>query len=183
MKKSIFLALCFFMALGPIIAQKHFTRAGNVSFYSDAPLEKIEAKNTSATSVLDTESGRMEFAILIKAFQFKKALMQEHFNENYMESSKFPKATFKGDIVNKEEVDFSKDGSYPAKVKGTLNIHGKAQEVEIDGTINIKDGQIAADSSFEVAVADYDIKVPSVVRDNIAETVRVDINVQYEPLK
>lgn len=183
MKNVCFLALCLFMTLNSIKAQKFFTRSGNVSFYSDAPLEKIEAKNTNTTSVLDTESGRIEFAILIKAFQFKKALMQEHFNENYMESSKYPKATFKGEIVNKSEVNFSQDGTYPAKVKGTMNIHGKAQEMEAEGTFTVKNGQITASSTFEVTVADYDIKVPSVVRDNIAEIVRVDVNANYEPLK
>ena len=183
MKQSILLFLIFVLSIGVADAQKYFNRSGKVSFFSDAPLEEIEAKNTSATSVLDTQSGRVEFAILIKAFQFKKALMQEHFNENYMESSKYPKATFKGQIINANEINFSKDGEYPAKVKGTLTIRGKSQETETDGTISVQAGQISATSSFEVAIADYDISVPSVVRDNIADIVRIDVNVNYEPLK
>ena len=166
-----------------IHAQKYFTRTGNIVFSSDAPLEKIEASNQKATSVLDVATGKMEFAILIKAFQFEKALMQEHFNENYMESDKHPKAKFKGEIVDVSIVDFTTDGSYPVKVKGNLTIHGATNEVETDGTIVIKDGKISAASTFEVAVADYNIEIPKVVRDNIAKIVSITVNVDYELFK
>ena len=98
MQKFFFLLATILLLGGTVNAQKYFTREGKVTFISEAPIEKIEAVNQSATAVLDTESNRIEFAILIKAFQFEKALMQEHFNENYMESSTFPKATFKGQI-------------------------------------------------------------------------------------
>ena len=94
MQKNLFFLLLATLFCLNLSAQKFFTREGKISFYSDAPMEKIEAHNQQATSVIDIESGRMEFAVLIKAFQFEKALMQEHFNENYMESSKYPKATF-----------------------------------------------------------------------------------------
>ena len=86
------------MGSSALLGQKYFTKDGKVSFYSDALMEKIEAHNTKAASVIDAENGQMEFAVLIKAFQFEKALMQEHFNENYMESSTYPKASFKGKI-------------------------------------------------------------------------------------
>ena len=125
----------------------------------------------------------MEFAVLIKAFQFEKALMQEHFNENYMESDKYPKAIFKGAIVDASTVDFSKDGDYPVKVKGKLTIHGVTNEVETDGTIDVKDGKISASSNFEIAVADYKIKIPSVVKDNIAKTVQIVVDMNYELFK
>lgn len=163
-------------------AQKYFTKEGKITFSSDASMEKIEAHNNSATSVIDVESGRMEFAVLIKAFQFEKALMQEHFNENYMESSKFPKATFKGKVVNMDKVNLGKDGIYPAKVKGELTIHGVTKEVETSGDFEVKDGNISALASFEVAVADYDIEVPAVVRDNIAKTVLINVDVNYQKL-
>ena len=164
-------------------AQKYFTREGKVSFTSEAPLEKIEAQNEKATSVLDASSGQMQFAILIKAFQFEKALMQEHFNENYMESSKFPKAIFKGQIADMSGLDFRQDGTYEVVVKGAMTIRGIAKEIEVPGTIAIKDGVISANSTFELTVADFDIKIPKVVRENIAKTVEVTVNIDYEPLK
>ena len=113
MKKFLFSLAIMALTIGSADAQKYFTRSGKISFYSDTPMEKIEAKNGSATSVLDTESGKMEFAVLIKGFQFAKSLMQDHFNENYMESSKYPKALFKGEISNIDDVDFGHDGQLP----------------------------------------------------------------------
>ncbi len=182
-KNLMLTGLLILMGLGPVMAQKYFTREGKVSFYSDAPMEKIEANNNSATSVIDAESGRMEFAILIKAFQFEKALMQEHFNENYLESDKYPKGTFKGKIDNLDAVDFSKDGTYPVKVSGELTIHGETKTIEADGEISIAGEQLKASSSFEIAVADYKIEIPGVVRDNIAKKVRIDVSCDYQPLK
>lgn len=182
MVKIIICLMLLMPAFTSIEAQKYFTRDGNISFFSDAPLEKIEATNSKATSVLDAASGKMEFAVLIKAFQFEKALMQEHFNENYLESDKYPKATFKGDITNIKSVDFSKDGEYEVKVKGDLTIHGETKSIESPGKIIVKNGNVTANSSFEVAVADFNISVPAVVRDNIAKTVRIDVSVNYEEL-
>lgn len=183
MKNLFLLSLLLILGLQSLQAQKYFTREGNISFYSDAPLEKIEAHNQKATSVLDAASGKMEFAVLIKAFQFEKALMQEHFNENYMESSQFPKAAFKGRITDLSKVDFSKEGEYETTVKGELTIKGVTKEVEAPARFAIKSGQISAESSFEATVADFDIKIPSVVRENIAKTVRIDVKVDYQLLK
>ena len=181
MKKIIFsLIAVLAVAISSADAQKYFTRSGKISFYSDAPLEKIEAVNNNATSVIDAESGKMEFAVLIKGFQFEKSLMQEHFNENYMESSKFPKALFKGEITNLDAVNFKEDGEYAADVKGDLTIHGVTQPKEAAGTITIKDGKISATSKFEITVADHEIEIPSVVRDNIAKTVLVKVEMGYE---
>jgi len=131
---------------------------------------------------LDVATGKMEFAVLIKAFQFEKALMQEHFNENYLESDKYPKSTFKGEITNIKSVDFSKDGEYEVNVKGELTIHGETKAIEAPGKIIVKNGNVTANSSFEVAVADFNISVPAVVRDNIAKIVRIDVSVNYEEL-
>lgn len=172
------------MVLGAVSvdAQRYFTREAKVDFSSEAPLEKIEAHNGSATSVLDISTGQMEFAVLIKAFQFEKALMQEHFNENYMESDAFPKSTFKGKIINAQEVKWTVDGSYPVKVAGTLTIHGVSNEVSAEGTIKVVGGVISASSSFSVAVADYDIEIPAVVRENIAKVVVINILADFQPL-
>jgi hypothetical protein len=166
-----------------VLAQKYFTRDGNISFYSDAPMEKIEAHNKKATSVIDVETGQMEFAVLIKSFHFEKALMQEHFNENYMESSKYPKAKFRGEVLNMESVNLTENGEYPVNVTGALTIHGETNDIETTGTFTVKDGVISAFSTFEVFVADYKIDIPKIVRDNIARVVKIDVDIQYEELK
>lgn len=180
MKKTILSICIFIMSLTAIHAQKHFTRSGEIFFYSDAPMEKIEAHNNTVTSVIDLENGRMEFAVLIKAFQFEKALMQEHFNENYMESSKFPKASFKGQVQNLSDIDFAKDGTYEADIKGDLTIHGETKNVETKGTFVIKNGQISANSTFIILVADYGIKIPAVVKENIAKEVKIEVLCDYQ---
>jgi hypothetical protein len=161
-------------------AQQYFTRAGHIAFTSDAPLEKIEAVNKSAVSIIDLETGQMEFAVLIKAFQFEKALMQEHFNENYLESNTFPKAVFKGRIENYTPISLSEDGEYPVSVKGRITIHGVTRELITEGKLLVRNGQLAARSGFELIVADFDIKIPKIVRDNIARTVKVLVEVNYE---
>lgn len=182
MKKITIAIACLLMAGTVLHAQKYFTREGKVAFFSSTPIEDIEAHNSKATSVLDTENGRMQFAILIKAFQFEKALMQEHFNENYMESSTYPKATFKGAVKNWDAIDISKDGEYPITVTGDMTIHGVTQPVESSGILKVSGGNISASSEFPVTVADYDIEIPSVVRDNIAKEVKVSVAIDYEPL-
>lgn len=179
---SLFIVLIA-LSVSSLSAQKYFTRNGKVSFFSDAPLEKIEAHNNQATSVIDTETGKMEFAILIKAFQFEKALMQEHFNENYMESSQYPKSTFKGQITDDSQVDFGTDGAYEVTVSGEISIHGVTKEIEAPGKIIVDGEKISATSTFELTVADFDIKIPSVVWDNIAKTVEVSVDMDYQPLK
>jgi len=183
LKKCILFALFGLFAVSALNAQRYFTREGKVSFFSDAKIEQIEAINKTATSVYDAETGKMEFAVLIKAFQFEKALMQEHFNENYMESDKFPKASFKGNVVDFKAVNLTKDGVYPVKVKGQLTIHGVTKDVEAEGKFTVKGGAITAASTFNVAVADYGIVIPSLVRENIAKTVKIDVAVAYQELK
>jgi hypothetical protein len=107
--KNVITALLMVMILTNIAnGQKYFTKTGTISFFSETPMEKIEAQTKSANCVLDASTGKLEFAVLIKSFQFEKALMQEHFNENYMESTKFPKSTFKGQLDNFSSIDLSK---------------------------------------------------------------------------
>jgi hypothetical protein len=176
------MGLMFFLSLD-MQAQKFFTREAKISFYSEAPLEKIEAVNGAGTCVIDFESQQMEFAVLIKAFQFDKALMQEHFNENYMESHKFPKATFKGKIVEPNAIDYKSNGEYDVTVEGKLTIHGVENEISAPGTIIINGEEIQVNSKFSVAVKDYDISIPAVVRDNIAKNVEITVAGDLEPLK
>jgi polyisoprenoid-binding protein YceI len=177
--KNVFLfALLFAAQLA--IGQKYFSKTGKISFYSDAPLEKIEAHNTSASTVLDVATGNMEWAVLIQGFKFEKSLMQEHFNENYMESTKFPKAKFKGKIDNLSSVNFKKDGEYPVEVSGQLEVRGVTNPVTAQGTITVKNGTISAKSKFSVLVADYKIEIPKLVADNISKNVEITVLTDYQ---
>lgn len=183
MKRVIVVLSLAFALLGAnqASAQKFFTREGKISFFSETPVENIEAHNQKATSVLETSTGQMEFAVLVKGFQFEKALMQEHFNENYLESTKFPKAIFKGTIQEIAKVDFEKDGTYPVVVKGDMTIHGVTKPVTANGQITVKNGAISANSTFNLAPEDFDIKIPAVVRDNIAKSVKVVVKADFQP--
>ncbi|KAA3624090.1 MAG: YceI family protein [Bacteroidetes bacterium] len=183
MKKLILSLLLAGMITPMMFGQKIFTREGKISFYSEAQKESIQAHNSKATSIIDVSSGRMEFAVLIKAFQFEKALMQEHFNENYMESSKFPKAVFKGEINNLEAIDFKKDGTYPADIKGNITIHGVTKPIEAKGSFVVSGNSIKGESTFEVTIADFDIEIPALVRENIAKVIRIDVSCNYVEFK
>ncbi|WP_353125062.1 YceI family protein [Parapedobacter pyrenivorans] len=153
-------------------------RASRISFFSEAPLEDISAVTQKATSALDTNTREIAFKVPIKSFEFRKQLMQEHFNENYMESAKFPYATFGGRI--KEPLDWSQDGTYRVTVSGNLEIHGVKKFYTTDATIEVKGGLIAAHAKFNVKVADHGIKIPRIVVKNIAEIVDVEITSTYQ---
>jgi len=184
MKKLMLSVLVLFAAITVSQAQdKYFTKTGKITFYSSTPMEDIEAQNKTTTSVIDTKTGKMEFAVLMKAFQFEKALMEEHFNENYVESSKFPKANFSGTITNLGDINFKKDGTYKAMVKGNLTIHGVTKPIEVPGTITVKDGAIQAVSTFNIAPEDYNIEIPSLVREKIAKQIKVTVDMAYEPFR
>lgn len=163
-------------------AQKYFSKTGDISFSSKTPLEDIEAESHTASTVFDLESGKIQWAVLIKSFEFEKALMQEHFNENYMESNTYPKAKFAGIIENADQLDLSKDGSFDVKINGTLSIHGQKNEVSTEAIFKVENGKITGSSQLKVAVADYGIEIPSVVRDNIAKEINIKIQAQYEVL-
>ncbi len=176
-------AACLLMSFANVQAQtKLFTRNGNVTFNAGTSLETIEAVNRKAASVLDPATGQMEFTVLIKAFEFERALMQDHFNENYMESDKYPKASFKGSIVNNKDVDYTKDGTYPVEVKGDLTIHNVTKPVDVKGTVTVKDKKVNAKSGFEVTIADYGITIPGVVKDKIDKQAKISTDIAYEPL-
>jgi len=182
MKKLMFVAFLFLVVSG-LQAQKYFTKAAELSFFSEAPMEKIEAFNKTSTCVLDLETGKMEFATLIKGFKFEKALMQEHFNENYMESDKFPKATFKGEIQRYSKIDPSIDKNHEVTVVGKMTIHGVTKDVTAKGTVATKGGKVKLTSNFNIDVADYQIEIPSLVKDKIAKTILIKVLANLEPLK
>lgn len=183
MKKHI--AAIFITCLFTIgaAAQTYITRNGRITFFSKAPVENIEANNNEVTSFLDIKKGEVAFVALIKSFKFKKALMEEHFNENYMESNTFPKAIFKGNIINLNKINFNKDGSYPVTVKGNLTLHGVVKAMEVPGTINVTSGKISAASTFNIKLKEYNIKIPAAVENKIAETISITVDCKYDPLK
>lgn len=160
-------------------AQKVYTKNGSVSFFSKATLENISADNNEVVSFINEQTGDIQFSVLIRSFHFKKSLMEEHFNENYMESDKYPKAIFKGKISNLSAVNFSADGNYSTEVSGDLTIHGITKNIKVPATIHVKSGTISADSKINVKPADYKISIPGVVKDNIAETILVTISCIY----
>lgn len=164
---------------GMLHAQKYMTREGKVHFFSDAPMEDIEAVNEQMSSILNAENGDFAFLVPIKGFIFEKALMQEHFNENYLESGQYPNASFKGKIENIDEIDLEKDGTYPAQLKGIMEIHGVKQEMSEEVTLTVKDGKVSIEAKFNARPKDYKIKIPSGKKDNIADLIEVTVNATY----
>lgn len=185
MKKLIFL-MCSFAIIHFVNAQdKQFTKTGKINFDATAPKspENIDGINKSVICVLDTKSGAMQFAVMMKGFEFDRALMQEHFNENYVESNKFPKAEFKGTVTNNASVNYAKDGTYPVKVKGKLTMHGETKDVEADGKISIAGGKVAANADFSVPLEEYKISIPQLVADKVAKNAKIKVDCALEPLK
>ncbi len=177
--RSILLTL----ALLPMLAsaqERYATRSGLISFFSETPVENIEAHNRKVSSVLDVTSGAFQFAVVIKSFEFEKALMQEHFNENYMESNTYPKADFKGTVEGFGSAQLATPGEHKVTVSGDLTIHGVTQKVSHPGTITVaKDGTFKAVSDFIIKPEDHGIKIPGVVRKNIAEEITVKVRMDY----
>jgi hypothetical protein len=184
MKTTLLLALLLLCGTATSHGQEKFvSKNGHIWFFSQTPLETIEAHNNQAASILTPSTGEMVFQLLIKSFKFERALMEEHFNENYMESAKYPKSDFKGKIVNLKDIDFSTDGSYKAEVEGKLTIRNKTNTVKQTGTVVVKGRRITVKAKFDVVPQDYGIEIPSVVRDKIAKTVAVSVDMEYQPYK
>ena len=162
---------------------KIFTKTGRITFDATGNLEKIQGVNKKVTCAVDKSSGAVEFAALMKAFQFEKALMEEHFNDNYVESDKFPKATFKGRITNAQAINWSKDGKYSANVEGDLTIHGVTKKIASKGTFVVDNGVVSAKSSISINLKDYGIEIPALVKENISEKVSIDIDVLLNSVK
>ena len=176
MKKLFFLLMAGPFLLNVNAQNVYSTKTGHASFFSTTPMRDIDATNDKCGSVLNTTTNEVVFVVSIKNFVFKDALMQEHFNENYMESDKYPDATFKGKI--NETVDYTKDGTTDVTTTGKLKMHGVEKDVTEKGTVTVKDGKITVHSVFDVALADYNITIPSVVGKDIAKIIKVTIDAQ-----
>ncbi len=172
---------CFFMTI--LSGQgKYFTSNGTISFYSYTPIEEIAAENNTVSGVIDAATGEMAIIVEMTAFQFKKKLMQEHFNENYVESHIFPKARFNGRITNHETVDYSSTGSYEVEAKGEMTLHGVTRVITTEGTLEVQTGGLAVMAVFSLNPKDYEIRIPRVVRKNIAEQLEVTVNMNLIPV-
>jgi Uncharacterized conserved protein len=158
---------------------KLITKTGHIWFYSHAPLEDIIAHTHQAAAIIDLSKGGIAVSIPMMSFEFKKALMQEHFNENYVESSKYPKARFTGTVKNLPELNFKKNGIYKTSIAGDLTIHNVTRKIEADGTIEVKDGKYMVLSKFNVSPKDYDIKIENRFSRNIASTIEVNVELNF----
>jgi len=152
-----------------------------LSIYSSAPIEDISAETASGTSVYNPTTGDMAFSINIRSLTFPKSLMQEHFNSDYMDSDKYPKATFTGKV--QQTIDATKNGVYPVTATGVLEVHGVNQNRTITGNIAVNNGTITLTSEFLVKCADHHIKIPQLVFRNIAESIKVNISAIYNSYK
>ncbi|MBA4303963.1 MAG: YceI family protein [Sphingobacteriaceae bacterium] len=179
MKNFFLLALLLAGSLSVSAQTKFMTRTGTVNFVAEGPVkDDVKATNNQAACVLDGATGEVMFQIAIKSFVFKKALMQEHFNENYMESHKFPKAVLKGKVMDFAKIDLTKDGKYNVEIAGEMEMHGVKKQVREKGMLEVKGGKVILHSDFKVALADYSIAIPKIVEDKIAKEADVSLHME-----
>ncbi|CAN5540486.1 hypothetical protein BH10BAC2_BH10BAC2_37340 [soil metagenome] len=178
--KKISLFVCLFIGLYAN-AQDYLTRNGNVSIYSHTSLEDVKGNNNEVVSLLNTTTGSFEFKVAIKSFHFAKQAMEDHFNNsNYMDSEKYPKASFSGKITNLAEVNFTKDGTYNVIVEGNLTAKDVTKPVSAKGVITVKGGQVTAQSTFSVKRLDFHVVGEAFVQKKIADDIQITVNCQYE---
>ncbi len=171
----------FLLSLLTHAQDKFFTKTGTIQFYSNAALETIEAKNKTVTAVLDSKTGGLQFSVQMKGFEFEKALMQQHFNDTYVESDKYPKADFAGAITNNSSVNYKKDGSYKVTVKGKLTLHGQTKDVKAPGIITIAGGKVATASTFTINVSDYKISIPASTKNKVSNSIKITVDAKLDP--
>ena len=171
MRQFIFLGLIAMTSVN--WGQTYSTKSGTLSFEASVPsFEEVSAKNESVSAIFKTETGTFACLTLVKGFRFKVALMEEHFNENYIESSKFPKTTFKGTIVV-FDLKTLNDTEQSFIAKGTLSLHGVEKQVEIPVQLGINGDALVMSSQFNLKPEDFNIKIPKVVSSKIAEDIEV----------
>ena len=184
MMRRILLSLLYLVFTSGFLSgqAKYLTNQGKIGFYSHTAIEDIKAENKEVAGVIDASSGEVAIIVMMTKFQFPKKLMQEHFNENYVESEKYPKAIFNGRIVNNSEVDYASEGSYSVLVEGDMAIHGTTRKVSAEGTMEVNSQGIIARTKFLLNPEDYDIRIPRVVRRNIAENLEITVELNCQPI-
>jgi hypothetical protein len=181
--KPIFSIIFLLLLFSGLNASVFISRNATVSFFSEAPLENIEAINRQVSCALNIQTGELVFRVLIRSFAFEKALMQEHFNDNFMQSHDYPNAIFEGLIEHAGNIDFKLDGLHEVMVNGKLTIKDVTREVRVKGTIEIKGNEILAKSKFIIEPEQYNVQIPLRFARNIASEieVNVDANLRQRP--
>lgn len=179
---SILLIIGFsLLSPGPLASQYYTVKDGKVAFTSNAPLELIQAATYQIAGIIDTEDNAFAFKVTIASFEgFNSPLQREHFNENYLESAKYPFSSFQGEIL--DEIDFSRNGTYEeVTVRGVFNIHGVQKKRELLADVIVDDSEIKIISNFLVSLPDHDIKVPRIVRRKLASVINVSLDITMAP--
>lgn len=177
--KTYILSISFFLLLLNFTysQEKYLTKNGHINFFSDSPLKVIKANNNQVLSIVSIDNGQIVIHVLMKSFLFEKSLMQEHFNENYIESDKYPKAKFKGKLIG---FDLSDNLEQKIRIKGELSLRGKTKQIELSSIMIFKEGVLAIKGSFNIAIADFDIKVSgSTMNNSIAELIKVSFDIKH----
>ncbi|MFM7709361.1 MAG: YceI family protein [Ferruginibacter sp.] len=155
------------------------TKTGTIFFDAGTGVEDIKATNKGVTAVIQPSTGAIQFEAAIKGFEFKIQLMEDHFNENYMDSEKFPKSTFRGTIENPTAINYTKDGNYPVIVTGTLEMHGVKKDITAKGTISVKKGEVSSSATFDIKLADFNIKIPAIAKEKLSEKATIKVDCTY----
>lgn len=183
MKNKIILILICSSFFANGFSQKYITKTGTIEIFSETAFFTIDGTNKKVASILNIENGDIVVSTLVRSFKFEEALVEEHFNENYMESAKFPKAIFKGKIVNYKPGQFNKDGVYNVMLKGKLTIHGQTRDINKKAEITVKNGLIFGTSQFNVSLENYKIKVEKAYKNSIKDEILLKIKFEYKPYK
>lgn len=180
---SLQLLLLLLLISACAAAQDKFsTKNGKIEFFSETVIEDIEAKNRKVAAVLDAKTGSLQFTVLMKAFEFEQPLMQEHFNDDYVESDKFPQAEFRGVIINNSNINYSNPGNYPARVKGRLTLHGVMRDIVAGGVVQVAPGFIHTSSTFYIHLSDYGIKLSTLASTMISNKIKITVSSRLDPM-
>jgi hypothetical protein len=175
--KHLTICVSLFFSFSLTLAQKYVKESGTISFFSAATLEDIKAENAKAVSLFNSATGDIAYSAPITEFKFEKALMQEHFNEKYLESDKYPKASFQGKVIG---FDLAAGSIQNVSAKGKLSMHGVTREISVPGTLEVKNSKLILQAKFNVKLEDYKVEIPKLMWQNIAEEVEVTINFTYK---
>lgn len=176
MKIQHILTMCLLFLTGTVSAQKYYTKTGKTEFQASVEtFEPVEAENNSTTAVLNASTGEVAALLFVKAFHFKVALMEEHFNENYMDSDQHPKAKFSGKIEGFDLNKLDKNGQ-EFMIEGTLTLKGKSKKVKTKAQVKYLHGHVMVNAAFSVKPEDFDIEIPSIVRSKIAPETKIILN-------
>jgi hypothetical protein len=175
MEKVITILLIQFLVFSNCFGQRYYSKDAKVSFYSKAPLENIEAHNYKGACIIEQQTGKVSFSVLMKGFEFAKGLMQDHFNENYVESDKYPKATFTG-VINEKLPLATEDGRHVWKVAGTMTLHGVTKPLQAEIKVSINKGVIMVETAFGLNIIEYGIKIPSIMAEKVNEKVQIIVS-------